>query len=75
MSRLTEPSTMAGFGLLGLGLPNIILGLGKVFDFDEAPEVASVLGSAVSNLGTGDWLGSLFIALMGGLAIWKKESK
>jgi len=73
--NLKEPSTMAGFGLLGLALPQLVSGISKILDFDEGAEVGNVLGTAVTNLATGDWLGSLFIALMGGLAIWKKESK
>jgi hypothetical protein len=70
---LKEPSTAAGIGLIGLGLPNIILGIGQIFKMDHVEPVAAVAGDAVRTLGTGDWLSSLFVVLMGAAAVFKRE--
>lgn len=73
MSRLKEPSTAAGLGLIGLATPTLIQGIGRIVDFDEAEQVGEVAGQAIQTLATGDWMTALFVALMGGLSIWKRE--
>lgn len=66
-SRLREPSTYAGLGA-------ILLGLGQIFDINEAPAVAETVTSMAPALITGNWLSALVIAL-GSAAVFMREKK
>lgn len=73
LSRLKEPSTMAGLGVIALALPQLISGISQIVDFDEGAQIGEIASQAVATLSTGDWLSALFVALFGGAAIWKRE--
>ena len=63
--RLKEPSSYAG-------LAAIFIGLGQMFDIDEAPVVAQAVEAAAPAFITGNWVGGL-ITLLGAGAIIMKE--
>jgi hypothetical protein len=67
MARLKEPSTYAGLAALTIGL-------GQIFDINEAPAVAETITSITPSIIAGDWIGALMVAF-GGLAVYLKERK
>lgn len=63
--RLKEPSTY-------VGLSAILIGLGQMFDIDEAPVVAETLTAAIPQIITGNWMGMLMV-LLGGIGVMLRE--
>jgi hypothetical protein len=63
--RFSEPSSIAG-------LAAVSLGLGQVFDINEAPVVADAINTAATS---GNWQTAAVTIVLGILAIFLKEKK
>lgn len=70
---LNEPSSYAGYGLLALGLPQVIKGVSQIVDFDEGAQVAETTGAAFTSLSQGDFAGAFAITIFGIISIFKSE--
>jgi hypothetical protein len=70
-----EASSWPGYGLITLGLAQIIEGVSApgIFDFDEGPAIAEVLQSVGQAVSSGDIASGLTALIFGGVAIAKKE--
>ena len=64
--RLKEPTTY-------VGLPMAIVGIGTMFDWDEAGEAAGVVEQVIPSLAAGDWATGAMLAVGGILGIFMRE--
>ncbi len=73
MSRFKEPSTFAGFGLITVGIAELLRGVSQVVDFDEGPEIADAIQAAEPAVSSGNWPMAIGAIVTGGLAIVMRE--
>lgn len=75
MSRLKEPSSAAGLGLMGMGIASFLRGLSdpRYLDFDEGEQIAQTVEQASHSVMNGDTIGGIAALLLGGFAIFKRE--